>query len=51
MVDGGDLVTQQVLVLIVERDALLDDRLVVAMQRDAACLVDARPLEEAGLDF
>ena len=51
MVDGGDLVTQQVLVLFVEGDALVDDRLVVAMKRDAARLKDAWALEVAGLDF
>src|SRR5947208_3097508 len=45
VVDGGDLVTQQVLVLVIERDALVDDRLVVEMQRNAARLKDARALE------
>ena len=41
VVDGGDLITKQVLVLLVERDALVDNRLVVAMKRDAARFVGA----------
>src|SRR6516225_2336233 len=44
VVFGGDLVAQQVLVRLVERDALVDDRLVVAVKRDAARLKDARAL-------
>jgi hypothetical protein len=51
VVDGGDLITKQVLVLLVERDALVDNRLVVAMKRDAAGFVNAWALEVAGLDF
>src|SRR5215475_9346999 len=50
VVDGGDLITKQVLVLGVERDALVDNRLIVAMKRDATRFVDARALEVAGLD-
>src|SRR5262249_46555725 len=40
VVDGGDLITEQVLVLLVERDALMDNRLVVAIKRAAPRFVD-----------
>ena len=42
---------EDVLVVLVEIDALLDDGLVVAVERHAARLVSARALEVAGLDF
>ena len=51
MVVDGDLVVEDVAVRLVEGDALLDDRLVVLVQRNAARLVGARPLEIAGFDF
>src|SRR5882672_5511198 len=41
VVDGGDLIMKQVLVLLVERDAFAHNRLVVAMKRNAARFVDA----------
>jgi len=42
---------EQILVGLVEVDALLNDGLVVSMQRDAAGVKDARSLHAAGLDF
>src|SRR5258706_879452 len=51
VVHGGDLITKQVLVLLVECDALVDNRVVVPMKRDAARFVDAWALDVAGLDF
>src|SRR5439155_26126694 len=51
MIGGRDLVAQQVLVVLIERDALPDDRFVVAVERDAAGFIDARALEVAGLDL
>src|SRR5262249_43018039 len=51
MVDRRDLVDQHVLVGLVEMDALLDDRLAIVVQADAARLVGARALEAAGLDL
>src|SRR5207247_1439951 len=47
MVDGGDLVHQHVGIGFVERDALLDDGLVVLVERNAGGLVDARALDAA----
>src|SRR5215467_5421946 len=44
IVDGGDLVMEQVGVGAVDKDALLDDGLVVAMERDAAGIIGARAL-------
>src|SRR5262249_9509954 len=51
IVDGGDLVEQDVLVRLVDGDALLDDGLAIVVQLDAARLERARTLEPAGLDF
>src|SRR4029434_373055 len=51
MVVDRDLVVQDVLVGLVEIDALLEDRLVVVMQRQARGIVMARSLETSGLDF
>src|SRR5215472_13460746 len=51
MVDHRDLVAQNVAVGAVEIEELLDDALVVGMQRNAARVVDARALEAAGLDL
>src|SRR5262245_55813714 len=49
IVVGGDLVTQDVRVGLVEEDALLDDGLIVLVQRDAARIEDARAFEMTGL--
>src|SRR4030095_6203424 len=49
IVDRGDLVDQHVLVRLVERDTLLDDRFTIIVQLDAARLERARPLEAAAL--
>src|SRR5216683_1277045 len=51
MVDGGDVVVQQVAIGLVEIDALLDDGLVVGMQRDSGGVIDARALHAASLDL
>ena len=51
MVIHRDLVMQEVLVCLIEIEALLEDRLVVVMQRQAGSVVVARPLETAGLHF
>src|SRR5262245_11326218 len=51
VVGDGHLVVQQILVCLVEIDALLDDGLVVLMQRNAAEVEGARPAEVTGLDF
>src|SRR5712671_2736014 len=51
IVDGGDLVVQQVGLGLVEIDPLLDDRGIVGVQRQPAGIIDARALEAAGLDF
>jgi hypothetical protein len=51
MIEGGDLVVQQIGIGLVEIDALLDDGLVVGMQRDAGGVEDARPFEAARLDL
>jgi len=51
VIDRGDFVAQEILIRLVERDTLLDDRLVVMVERDAACLVYARTFQAAGLDF
>ena len=50
MVHRGDLIVKQVWIGLVEIDALLDDRFVIGMERDAGCVVNARSLEAAGLD-
>src|SRR5258708_37324617 len=42
IVNGGNLVTEQVGVGAVDKDALLDDGLVVAVERDAAGVIGAR---------
>src|SRR5262245_38915427 len=47
MVDGGDLVAQQAAIGLVEVDALPDDRLVVAVQRNAAGIVGPGALHVA----
>src|ERR1700730_18142809 len=49
MVDGGDVVVQQIRVGLVEIDALLDNGLVVFVQWDAAGVEDAWTLHAAGL--
>src|SRR5215470_13247048 len=51
IVDGGDLVDQDVGIALVERDALLDDGLVVLVQRKPGGLEGARALEIARLDL
>src|SRR5215469_2618332 len=51
VIDGGDLVVQAVAVGVVEVDALLDDGLIVGMQRQAAGVEGARALEAARLDL
>jgi len=52
MIDRRDLVMQQVLVALVEVEPLLEDRLVVVMERQAGGIVMARSLEgSAGLDL
>src|SRR5215475_6801052 len=51
IVDAGDLVDQNILVRLVEIDALLDDALAVVVQADAARLIGARALKAAGLDL
>src|SRR5262245_66626097 len=50
-VDGRDLVIEDVRVGLVLVDPLLHDGLVVAVQRQTAGVVGARPLEAAGLDL
>src|SRR6266851_406274 len=44
IVNGGNLVMEQIGVCAVNKDALLDDGLVVAMERDAAGVIGARAL-------
>src|SRR5262245_35339609 len=51
VVDGRDLIAQDVRVRLVEEDTLLDDGLIVLVQRNAARIEDARPLELARLDL
>src|SRR6202023_1704527 len=51
MIKHRDLVVHEALVGLVERDALLEDRLVVMVQRHAGGVVMARALETAGLDL
>src|SRR5262249_10959336 len=48
MVDGGDLVVEKVRIGLVQVDALPDDALVVAVERNAADVVVAPPLETEG---
>src|SRR5260221_197475 len=50
MIDGGNVVVQQIRGGLVEIDALLDDGLVVFVQRDAAGVEDAWTLHAAGLN-
>src|SRR5262247_3528190 len=51
IVDRRDLVQQQVAIGAIEDEALLDDRLVVLVQRYAARLERARSLHAAGFDL
>src|SRR5262249_5909210 len=51
VVDDGDDVVHDVRVGLVERDRLLDDGLIVLVQRDAAEFDRAWTLEVAGLDL
>src|SRR6266478_5201850 len=51
MVEGGDLIAQHVRIGLVEINPLLDERLVVAVQRNAGRIERARPPHIAGLDF
>src|ERR1022692_2483006 len=51
MVDGGDVVVKQVLVGLVQVDALFNNGLIVLMQRDTGGVKDAGTLHAAGLDF
>src|SRR5215470_6037071 len=51
MIDRRDLVVEEIRVALVEIDALLDDRLVVLMQRNAAVVECARSFQAAGLDL
>src|SRR5438552_11033482 len=50
MIDGGDLVNDAVAGL-VEIDALLDNGLIVLVQRQASAFIGAVALDVAGLDF
>src|SRR5262249_55241903 len=50
MVDGRDIIMEQVWIGLVEIDALFDDGLVIGMQGDAGGVVDAWPFQAAGLD-
>ena len=50
MVDGGDLVVEQIRIGLVEVDPFLDDRLVVAVQGQAAAVERARSPHPARLD-
>src|SRR5262249_48517758 len=51
IVDDGDLVVGDVGIGLVDEDLLLDDGLVVAMQRQPARLVSARAAEATRLDL
>src|SRR6266852_928742 len=51
VVDRCDLIVQEVRIVLVQRNPLQDDRLVVGVQRQAAGLVRARALEVAGFHF
>src|SRR5258708_13237665 len=51
MIDRRDVVMEQIRVGLVEVDPLLEDRLVVPVQRQAAGVVGTRTLEAAGLDL
>jgi hypothetical protein len=51
MVDYGDFVVKDVPVGTVAVNPFLKDRLIVVVERQAACIVSARSLEAAGLDF
>ena len=51
MVDHGDFVEQQVAVVLVEVEPLLDDGLVVVVERNSAGVVSARAGEAARLDL
>src|SRR6516165_2436571 len=50
MVDGGDLVVQEIAVGLVEIDALLDHGLIVLVHGNAGAVEGARPFQAAGLD-
>src|SRR5262249_60647056 len=50
IVDRGDLVVQEIRVGAVEADALLDDGLIVAVQRNPAAVEGAGTFHAAGLD-
>src|SRR3984957_16245593 len=51
MIDGGDLVVEDVRIGLVLIDAFLDDGLIVLVQRQAGRIEDPRPLEAARLDL
>src|SRR5258708_39417412 len=51
MVDRGDLVVQDARIGLVAVDALLDDGLIVDVQRKPGLVESARPLEAARLDL
>src|SRR6516162_6686535 len=51
MIDGSDVVVKQVLVGLVEVNALLNNGLIVIMQRDTGGIKDTGTLQAAGLDF
>ena len=52
VVEHGDLVVQQVRIVLVEMEPLLEGRLIVEVQRQPGRVVGARPLERAArLDF
>src|SRR5262249_45649700 len=51
VVDHRDLVVHHIAVCFVERDALLDDALIILVKRDTGRVVDARTLEAARFDF
>ena len=51
VVDGGDLVDQDLGIGLVEMDALLEDAFIVPVKRQAGGVIDAGTSEAAGLDF
>jgi hypothetical protein len=50
VIERGDFIMQHVRVDLVEVDPLLDDRLIVFVQRDAGHLIRARTLQSPGFD-
>jgi hypothetical protein len=50
VVDRGDVVVEEVRVILVEMKPFLDDGQAILVERDAACIVSARTFEAARLD-